>query len=154
MNSVDSFNMFLTTHKAQLQSYGVPQLFWKVLYKKLKNQIYDAGLAFQLIKVEYENREKHVTEPIWKLIVSMENGISVQDPNNIYLIDHAWTYDVSSAQQNLIQVPGLLNRMCFLMGLNTETDEQEKTKNVMNEMWRYNQSYSANYGEIEDRMPI
>ncbi|XP_077281005.1 tubulin tyrosine ligase-like 12 isoform X1 [Temnothorax americanus] len=154
MDGVDLFNVFLATHKAQLQSYGVPQLFWKVLYNKLKNQIYDAGLVFQLTKVEYENGEKHVTEPTWKLIVSTECGISAQDPNNIYLIDHAWTYDVSNARQNLIQVPGLLDRMCFLMGLNTEVDEQEKIKNVTDEMWRYNQSYSVNYREIEDRMPV
>ncbi|KAG5327569.1 TTL12 protein, partial [Pseudoatta argentina] len=154
MDGVDLFNVFLTTHKIQLQSYGIPHLFWKVLYKKLTNQIYDAGLVFQLIKVEYENGERHVTEPIWKLIVSAENDISVQDSNNIYLIDHAWTYDVSSVQQNLVQVPGLLDRMCILMGVNTELDKQKKVEDVTNEMWRYNQSYSVNYGEIEDRMPI
>ncbi|KAG5322087.1 TTL12 protein, partial [Acromyrmex heyeri] len=124
MDGVDLFNVFLTTHKIQLQSYGIPHLFWKVLYKKLTNQIYDAGLVFQLIKVEYENGERHVTEPIWKLIVSAEN------------------------------VPGLLDRMCILMGVNTELDEQKKVEDVTNEMWRYNQSYSVNYGEIEDRMPI
>ncbi|KAG5347953.1 TTL12 protein, partial [Acromyrmex charruanus] len=124
MDGVDLFNVFLTTHKIQLQSYGIPHLFWKVLYKKLTNQIYDAGLVFQLIKVEYENGERHVTEPIWKLIVSAEN------------------------------VPGLLDRMCILMGVNTELDEQKKVEDVTNEMWRYNLSYSVNYGEIEDRMPI
>lgn len=154
MDGVDLFNAFLATHQRQLQTYGVPELFWKTIYKKLKNQTYDADLVFQLMRVEYENGERHVTEPIWKLIVTAENGISAQDPNNIYLIDHAWTYDANSARQNLTQVPGLLDRMCFLMGLNTETDEQEKIKYVLNEMWRYNQSYSVNYGEIEDRMPI
>ncbi|XP_011644487.1 tubulin--tyrosine ligase-like protein 12 [Pogonomyrmex barbatus] len=154
MDGIDLFDTFCTTHKLQLESYGVPQLFWKILFKKIQNQIYDAGLAFQLMQVEYENGERHVTEPIWKLIVSAEKGISVDDSNNIYLIDHAWTYDVSSAQQNLIQVPGLLNRMCVLMGINTEADEQEKIENVLNEMWRYNQSYSLNYGNIEDRMPV
>ncbi|XP_011159482.1 tubulin--tyrosine ligase-like protein 12 [Solenopsis invicta] len=154
MDGVELFNVFLATHKPQLDSYGIPKLYWKVLYKKLKDQIYDAGLAFQLARVEYENGKRHVTEPIWKLMVSMENGISAQDPNNIYLIDHAWTYDVGSAQQNLTQVPRLLDRMCLLMGLDTELDERQKIENVTNEMWRYNQSYSVNYGQIEDRMPV
>lgn len=154
MDGIDLFNIFLQTHKLQLQSYGVPQLFWENLYKKLKNKIFDGGLVFQLAKVEYENGERHTTEPIWKLIVSAESGISVQDPNNIYLIDHAWTYDIGNARQNLIQVPNLLDRMCLLMGLDIEAEEQEKIENVMREMWRYNQSYSGNYGPIDDRMPI
>ncbi|XP_036146193.1 tubulin--tyrosine ligase-like protein 12 isoform X2 [Monomorium pharaonis] len=55
---------------------------------------------------------------------------------------------------NLTQVPGLLDRMCLLMGLDTELDEREKIEKVTNEMWRYNQSYSVNYGQIEDRMPV
>ncbi|XP_070169745.1 tubulin--tyrosine ligase-like protein 12 isoform X2 [Polyergus mexicanus] len=131
MDGTNLFNIFLQTHRPQLQSYGVPQLLWESLYKKLKNQIFDGGLVFQLAKIEYKNEERHATEPIWKLIVSAENGISVQDPNNIYLVDHAWTYDID-----------------------IEIEEQEKIENVMREMWRYNQSYSVNYGAIEDRMPI
>ncbi|XP_072745998.1 tubulin--tyrosine ligase-like protein 12 isoform X2 [Anoplolepis gracilipes] len=154
MDGTDLFNIFLQIHKPQLQSYGIPQLFWENLYKKLKNQIFDSGLVFQLAKVEYENEEKHVTEPMWKLIVSAKSGISIKDPNNIYLIDHAWTYDISSARQNLTQVPNLLDRMCLLMGLDIEAEEQEKIESVMREMWRYNQSYSFNYGAIEERMPI
>ncbi|KAL6432544.1 hypothetical protein ACFW04_006841 [Cataglyphis niger] len=153
-NSTNLFNIFLRTHKPQLQSYDIPQLFWETLCNKLTNQIFDSGLVFQLAKVEYENKERYTTEPIWKLIVSAENGISVQDSNNIYLIDHAWTYDIGNARENLIQVPNLLDRMCLLMGLDIEAEEQEKIENVLREMWRYNQSYSVNYGAIEDRMPI
>lgn len=154
MDGENLFNIFLQTHKLQLQSCGIPQLFWETLYEKLKNQIFDSGLMFQLAKVEYENEKRHATDPIWKLIVSAENGISVQDPNNIYLIDHAWSYDIRNARQNLIQIPNLLDRMCLLMGLDINAEEQEKIENVMKEMWRYNQSYSVNYTAIEDRMPI
>lgn len=154
MDETNLYDIFLQTHKLQLESCGIPQLFWNILHKKLKDNIFDADLVFQLVKVEYEDGERYVTDPLWKLLVSVQDGICAQDKNNIYLIDHAWTYDVSNARQHLTQIPGLLDRMCSLMGLDTDTENEEKIQNVLNEMWRYNQSYSINYGEVEDRMPI
>lgn len=154
MDGINLFEKFLQIHKPQLQSSGVPQLFWEILYQKLKNQVFDGGQVFQLAKVEYENVERHVTEPVWKLFVTAEDGIHANNPVSIYLIDHAWTYDIGCARQNLVQIPGLLDRMCSLMGINADVEEREKIENVMNEMWRYNQSFSINYESIEDRMPI
>ncbi|KAL0120581.1 hypothetical protein PUN28_008343 [Cardiocondyla obscurior] len=154
MDNTDSYNMFVALHKAQLKSSGVPQIFWRALYKKIHDNILDAGKVFQLAKIEYENEEKHAIDPTWKLIVSAEKGISAQDCQNIYLIDHAWTYDTKYIQQRLFSAPPLVERMCLLMGLSIEVDYLEQVKNVITEMWRYNQSYSANFGQIENRMPI
>ena len=38
-------------------------------------------------------------------------------PLSIFLIDHAWTYQLEFAHQQLLQIPGLASRMARLMGL-------------------------------------
>ncbi|CAL7951039.1 unnamed protein product [Xylocopa violacea] len=40
------------------------------------------------------------------------------------------------------------------MGFDVDADEDKKIDFVLNEMWRYNQSFSLSSGSIEDRMPI
>ncbi|XP_020278449.1 tubulin--tyrosine ligase-like protein 12 [Pseudomyrmex gracilis] len=142
MNGIDkSLFTFLETHKLQLQALGVPELFWEVLCIKLNNEIFDAGRVFTLMRIDYEDRKRHGAEPAWKLIVSADDGISAQDQNNIFLVDFAWSYYIRYARDSLTEVPGLLDRMCSLMDLDTDTDEQEKIENVLREMWRYNQPF-------------
>ncbi|KZC06258.1 PREDICTED: tubulin--tyrosine ligase-like protein 12 [Dufourea novaeangliae] len=154
MDGVGLFNTFLQIHQPQLESSGVPRLFWEVLFKKLQYQTFDSGLAFQLIKIDYDDAPRGPKDPVWKLFVSAEKDISAQDPSNIYLIDHAWTFNTSSIRQNLSSIPGLLNRMCTLMGFDIEEEDNEKVEFIMNELWRYSQSFSLSSGSIEDRMPI
>ncbi|XP_014475085.1 PREDICTED: tubulin--tyrosine ligase-like protein 12 [Dinoponera quadriceps] len=154
MNGIDLYSVFLEIHKPQLESSGIPQLFWKTLFEKLENEVFDGGLVFQLAKVEYEGMTRHITEPVWKLFVSVKDGLSAQDSNNIYLIDHAWLYDTRSARQNLTEVPGLLDRMCSLMDIDTNAEKQEIIECVMKEMWRYNQSFSLNSRNVEESMPM
>ncbi|XP_076666159.1 tubulin tyrosine ligase-like 12 [Andrena cerasifolii] len=154
MDGMELFNTFLLGHQPQLQSSGVPRLFWEPLFKKLQYQTFDSGFMFQLIRIDFDDSRRDPKDPVWKLFVSSEKGVSAQDPNNIYLIDHAWTYDISNARQNLSTIPGLLDRMCALMGIDTETEGNDRIDFVMNEMWRYNQSFSLSSGSVEDRMPI
>lgn len=154
MNGIDLYSTFVEIHKPQLESSSVPQLFWKALFEKLEKEVFDGGLVFQLARIEYENGTRHITEPVWKLIIIAEDGISTQNPNNIYLVDHAWLYDTKSARQNLTEEPGLLDRMCSLMDIDTNAKQQEIIECVMNEMWRYNQSFSLNSQDIEKRMPM
>ena len=35
----------------------------------------------------------------------------------MFLIDHAWTYEVNYAREQLKTIPGLADRMALLMGL-------------------------------------
>nr|XP_033324359.1 tubulin--tyrosine ligase-like protein 12 [Megalopta genalis] len=154
MDGIGLFKTFLQGHQPQLESSNVPRLFWESLFKKLQYQTFDSDLAFQLIRIDYGDDNKDPLDPVWKLFVSSDKGIHANDPNNIYLIDHAWVYDTNSARQNLSNVPGLLDRMCILMGFDVEGKQDEKIDFVINEMWRYNQSYSLSSGSVEDRMPI
>lgn len=155
MDGIGLFHAFLQVHQTQLQISGVPRIFWEGLYKKLKDHVFDSGLVFQLTRIDYEGTEKSPKDPVWKLFVSEEDGLSMQDPYNIYLVDHAWTYDANHARRDLSQIPGLLDRMYDLMGGDDDKTEDEKMKFVLSEMWRYNQSYSLGNAEtIEDRMPV
>ncbi|XP_046614168.1 tubulin--tyrosine ligase-like protein 12 [Neodiprion virginianus] len=157
MDGIGLYHTFLQIHRPQLQSSGVPEVFWEILFKKLKGQVFDSGMIFQLARIDYEEIERPPTEPVWKLFVSSESTVSANNPENIYLIDHAWTYSTDSARQNLLQVPGLLDRMCTLMGLDADesVNNEEKTEYVLREMWRYNQTYALrDAASVEDRMPV
>ncbi|XP_076165510.1 tubulin tyrosine ligase-like 12 [Ptiloglossa arizonensis] len=154
MNGVGLYNVFLQEHQPQLESSAVPRIFWETIFKKLQYQTFDSCLVFQLIKIDYTDSCRGPRDPIWKLFVSSEKGICAEDPNNIYLIDHAWIYKTFNARCFLLYIPEFLDRMCTLMGFDIENEENEKIEFVMNEMWRYNQTLSLSSGPIEDRMPM
>lgn len=67
---------------------------------------------------------------------------------SIFLIDHAWTYRVGNARLQLLQVPGLLHRMANLMGVgfHGEVPDEGAVDHVLEEMWKYNQTYQLSCG--------
>lgn len=67
---------------------------------------------------------------------------------SIFLVDHAWTYRVDHARQQLEQVPGLLARMAALMEVDFhgEVPDVSTVELVMERMWKYNQTYHLNQG--------
>lgn len=69
-------------------------------------------------------------------------------PCSVYLVDHAWTYRVESARQQLIEVPGLLIRMASLMGLpfHGEAPDPDIVDLVLDNMWKFNQTYQLSQG--------
>lgn len=70
--------------------------------------------------------------------------------NSIFLVDHAWTYRVDHARQQLEQVPGLLARMAALMEVDFhgEVPDVRTVELVMERMWKYNQTYRLNQGVV------
>lgn len=74
------------------------------------------------------------------------------------MVDHAWTFRLDTAKQQLKTVPGLLGRMCGIMGVDTETivSQAMQIEKVLVSMWRHVQTYSVNASglEVENRMPI
>ncbi|XP_063704631.1 tubulin--tyrosine ligase-like protein 12 [Culicoides brevitarsis] len=146
---------FIELHRPQLQGSGVPPHYWPVLYEKIANQTFDAGLAFQLLQVDYGDDGPSEEDPVYA--VATTKPISLDDSNAIFLIDHAWTFRLDMAKKQLETVPGLLDRMSGIMGVNTEENDQETSiEKVLNAMWRYVQTYSVNASglAVENRMPI
>lgn len=152
------FETFVQVHEPQLRSSDVPSHLWQSLYDKLKDQTFDAGEKLSVVLVEYaEEDEKDELDPTWAACVTCPGGIQINDPNAVYLVDHAWTYRADIARRHLEEIPGLLNRMAIIMGVDTDTlDEGAARGEVLRKMWRFNGTYSIGSAgvEIENQMPI
>ncbi|GAB1609214.1 tubulin--tyrosine ligase-like protein 12 [Argonauta hians] len=158
------FETFKHLHVPQLQF--IPDRFWDTLFQKLKGQVFDAGATFQILKIDYsdadddadeeEEGEEHEEEedrkrkekergrPQWKVVALSD--ISAEDERQVYLVDHAWTYDVKDARKQLREVPGLSERMASLMDISVGAEETPTSdrivQKILDTMWLYNQVYS------------
>ncbi|XP_043943114.1 tubulin--tyrosine ligase-like protein 12 [Protopterus annectens] len=128
-------------------------------------QVFDAGEVFGIMRVdEVDDDEDQIeqkssnpgNEPVYKVIVTGVNGLQSSDPNSIFLVDHAWTYRVQHARQQLREVPGLLHRMANLVGVefHGEVPDEDVIDIVMEETWRYNQTYQLSVGSAEQKVPV
>ncbi|CAG9565578.1 unnamed protein product [Danaus chrysippus] len=153
MDGISSYNLFIAAHKPQLVLSGVPEHFWPVLCKKLKDQMFDSGLAFQLVKIDYEDDEKESYDPLWSVMAISD--LDPTDSSNIFLVDHAWTFKANTIKSSLRNMPALLERMCNLMQIVRETTE-EQIDEVYQNVWKYANTYSIGGDElsVEDRVPV
>lgn len=153
MDGISSYNSFLALHKPQLVLSGVPEHFWHPLCKKIRDQIFDSGLTFQLVKIDYEDVEKSPYDPVWTVITIRD--VKSTNGSNIFLVDHAWTFKPNSIRSSLRNVPGLLERMCNLMQLSGKTTN-EQIENVAQAVWKYANCYVIGGSDFtaEDRVPI
>nr|XP_046153343.1 tubulin--tyrosine ligase-like protein 12 isoform X1 [Oncorhynchus gorbuscha] len=158
----EHFNTFLSLHSAALQSSRIPSLYWKSLYYKLINEVYDAGEVFGVMQVEQDDEEEEgkkaypSVEIRSKVVVTRGTGMQASDPTSIFLVDHAWTYRVESSRQQLEQIPGLLPRMASLMGVDFhgEAPDPDVVELVLEQMWKYNQTYQLAQGSAEEKVPV
>lgn len=143
--------IFLTNHEAQLKTNNVPEQFWKPLCLKLKNQIFDAGNNFSMLYIEPD--ESNSEDPSSVKVVVSTDLIEPSDGNNIYLIDHAWTFKASEAKLHLMEVPGLVERMGKLMNLSPQSDSL--VEDILKHMWKFNLTYSCSaLSSVEDQLPL
>ncbi|KAM4882070.1 tubulin--tyrosine ligase-like protein 12 isoform 3-T3 [Thomomys bottae] len=157
---------FAALHGPALRASGVPERYWGRLLHKLEHEVFDAGEMFGIMQVEEveegaagEAQRKQPSpggELCYKVIVTRESGLQAADPNSIFLIDHAWTCRVEHARLQLQQVPGLLHRMANLMGIefHGELPSAEAVALVLEEMWKFNQTYQLAHGTAEERVPV
>ena len=103
-NGIDPYLVFVHQHKTQLETGGVPKHFWPTLYQKLTKGVFDAGLAFTLLTVQYDEGEWEEGDPRWQ--VQAQEDVKADDGEQIYLIDHAWTYQTDKARDMLKNIPG------------------------------------------------
>lgn len=151
--SVDEkeYLIFLTNHEAQLKTNNVPEQFWKPLCLKLKNQIFDAGNNFSMLYIEQD--ESNSEDPSSVKVVVSTDLMDPSDGNNIYLIDHAWTFKASEAKLHLMEVPGLVERMGKLMNLSPQSDSL--VEDILKHMWKFNLTYSCSaLSSVEDQLPL
>ncbi|KAL6460293.1 hypothetical protein MHYP_G00320520 [Metynnis hypsauchen] len=160
------YDAFLALHTPALKAAGIPPLYWKTLYHKLTSEVFDAGEVFGIMRVEEEEEDDEdekvhsssnpAAEVSCKVIVTRESGLQACDPASIYLVDHAWTYRLESARQQLMEIPGLLGRMASLMGLSFhgEAPDPDIVELVLDSMWKFNQTYQLSQGSAEEKVPV
>ncbi|CAK6975642.1 tubulin--tyrosine ligase-like protein 12 isoform X2 [Scomber scombrus] len=170
MNGDDNeeYRAFLALHAGALQSSGIPETYWRSLHHKITSEIYDAGEVFGIMQIqqddeaenEDEEEEKKKDNPGavigCKVVVTRDTGLQASDPTSVFLVDHAWTYRVDHAREQLEQIPGLLSRMAALMGLDFhgEAPDPDTVEQVMELMWKYNQTYHISQGSAEEKVPV
>ncbi|XP_076023602.1 tubulin--tyrosine ligase-like protein 12 [Genypterus blacodes] len=162
---------FLSLYKEALHSSGVPQIYWRSLYCKITKEIYDAGEYFGILHFQQEDEEENQedasentekkeinlrAETRAKVVVTRESGLQVSEPTSVFLVDHAWTYRMDHARRQLEEIPGLLQRMASLMGVDFhgETPDPDVVELVMERMWKYNQTYNVSQGSAEEKVPV
>lgn len=167
----EEFRAFEALHAGALRSSGIPQMYWRSLHHKITNEIYDAGEVFGIMQFQEEDdeneqggngdtEEKQKDNPAavirCKVVVTRESGLQTSELTSIFLVDHAWTYRVDHARQQLEQIPGLLPRMATLMGVDFhgEAPDPDTVELVMERMWKYNQTYQLSQGTAEEKAPV
>ncbi|XP_005949074.1 tubulin--tyrosine ligase-like protein 12 [Haplochromis burtoni] len=167
----EEFRVFVALHSAALQASAIPPVYWRSLHHKITSEIYDAGEVFGIMQFQQEDddegegdeengEEKKKDNPgdeiRCKVVVTRESGLQASEPTSVFLVDHAWTYRVDHARQQLEQIPGLLPRMAALMGLDFhgEVPDPDTVELVMERMWKYNQTYQLSQGSPEDKVPV
>ncbi|KAJ8402457.1 hypothetical protein AAFF_G00369460 [Aldrovandia affinis] len=165
----EEFEGLIRLHSAALKSSRIPPLYWKSLFYKIANEVFDAGEIFGVMRVEEDEEVEveHAEETkrkrsnpgagvICKVVVTSESGLQAIDPTSVFLVDHAWTYRVENAREQLMTVPGLLHRMANLMGVSFhgEVPDEGVVEQVLTDMWKYNQTYQLSQGSAEEKVPV
>lgn len=127
------FEHFLRGHKSQLEAAGIPPELWGSLYSKLMQQTFDAGNYFRMLCEQTDEGAK------WSVFATKD--LQPLDEYNIFLVDHAWTFQPRQARAQLEELPHLVDRMRSLLDIEADdecsescgedeitTDEQERVK--------------------------
>lgn len=94
---------FFETHSLQLSQ--VPKELWDSLYNKLSKEILDAGTHFSLRQTPNGSTVSKFRN--FELI----STLSVKKNEDIFLVDHLWTFDPHEAYQILSNNVGLVSRL-------------------------------------------
>ncbi|KAG0340073.1 Tubulin--tyrosine ligase-like protein 12 [Podila humilis] len=112
------YKQFLLIHQYQLAN--IPEHLWEPLFKKLAQDLFDAG----------EFLELHFGDPldVYTLHVKKEGGLKKH--SDIFLIDHAWTTKPETSKAQLLDNPQLVERLTSMMGISVDDDEEEEDEHA------------------------
>ncbi|EUB64719.1 Tubulin--tyrosine ligase-like protein [Echinococcus granulosus] len=135
-----TYSDFLRDHGAVLISMRVPELYWPSVHIKLQNKIFDAPTKFELGMLNYTSETTHeVVER--ELFVSVKvDEVRASDSESVFLVDHAWTFELPDVRSTLESNATLLQRMKTMMCIEIE-DESEVVEAVMRKLWKFCRLY-------------
>lgn len=155
MVSSRAFEIFVDTHRNQLETSGVPEHFWNVLHRKLANQEFDAGKVLTLVQLDYEGEERTEYDLPCRVLITADSGIYSHNSEHIYLIDHAWTFKVEDAKKQLRELEPLRKRMGSMVGVDEDLPQEEQVEEIFRQLWRFCNFYNiASTENVEERLPI
>lgn len=97
MQGVDEF---VQVHGALLANAGLPPSLHEKLFHKLSADVFDGGSFFQIEPCEGGRQRR--------LILASENGL--QKHEDVFLIDHAWSFRQSQAQSQVMAMANALQQ--------------------------------------------
>lgn len=111
MAIIRDFNDFLQVHALLLAASGIPQTLYQRLFDKLSTETFDGGNFFQIELCE-DGKQR-------RLVLSCN---AMAKDSNVFLIDHAWSFRLPDARNQLQEIPRLAERMGRLMCVTGEFD--------------------------------
>ena len=86
-------------HEAQLKQSGVPAALHRRLFTKLKFEDFDVGQKVRIILDQQSKR------------IGVQSIGELKKDEDIYLVDHAWTFQWKDFAETLRQNPQLITRL-------------------------------------------
>ena len=80
---------FIRVHEVPLLSSGLPPHLYRRLFKKLSDEIFDAGGYVRIEEVEGGRR---------RLVLDADR---LEKEGDVFLIDHAWSFRLSQAREQV-----------------------------------------------------
>lgn len=96
----EAFDKFIAFHGLQLYAIQFPKALEKKLYEKLKQEIFDIGFK---VKIIVDNEDERVD-----LVC---NAKEIKKDEDVFLIDHCWTFKYREAEKTLRENEKLRERM-------------------------------------------
>nr|ATB19771.1 putative tubulin-tyrosine ligase [Callitropsis vietnamensis] len=112
---------FVDVHGVLLAASGVPPVLYQQLFEKLSSETFDGGSFFQIELCENGKQKR--------LVLSCDTLLK---DSQIFLVDHAWSFRLPDARNQLQEIPELVKRMATLMCVADEFD-LEACENVTGE---------------------
>ncbi|KAG7988599.1 hypothetical protein I3843_03G195500 [Carya illinoinensis] len=118
---VETYEDFVKVHGLLLTASGLPQSLHYQLFRKLSSDTFDGGAHFRIETCDGRQRRLVLTSDF------------MPKDSHVFLVDHAWTFRLSDAYQQLREVQGLAERMVALMCLDdidSNSDPEETNESV------------------------
>ncbi|XP_026441002.1 tubulin--tyrosine ligase-like protein 12 isoform X1 [Papaver somniferum] len=123
-SKIKTLEDFIRVHAILLAASGIPSSLYPQLYQKLSTENFDGGNFFQIESCEeFDNKQR-------KLVFTSDY---IEKESQIFLIDHAWTFRLSDARKQLLEVPGLAQRMASLMCVDLDVTSDLEEVNTESE---------------------
>ena len=141
-NNWKEFNDFYSAHELQLYGMQFPKELAEKLYVKLKNEIFDTDIFFEILDNQNENR----------YMLKCKKDIEKNDL--VFLIDHCWTYKLRQFNYFCENYPQIIKRSMSMLKYGfirkpiitqVELNKDNQIKNTI----QYNSKLAANIKYID-----